>query len=455
MDNTKSWVWIASLTFFMQSLDTTMLYLAAPAIAEALQLKLSTIELVVVCYILTVVIFTPISSWIIDKYGEQKTYQCAVLLFALGSSFCFLSSSVTSLVLWRIVQGFGGALMLPASRIMILKRVSSEKKIKYLNQITILGLCGPIVGPLLAGWCITTLSWQFIFMINIPICLLCTCLASKTSTCSVLTKLDFDLQGYMLIAPALLLLMCGLMGVGNQFLSLSKTFILFSCAILFFILYWSHHKKSKRPLFVLSLLRIPTFSISIVSSMALRTFLSSIPLILSLMMQTLFDFAPKPVAVTMLSVAIGAMFSKIVVERTLGFLGFRNLLIIFTLIVSAVVFSLRTLTAESPMGLFSLLAFILGMLSNLLFSVINFLSFSELAANTYNAGNSLLTLTQLIAIMLSITLSFTILKFASQSSGVYSLESYHTLLLFMSVGIALCSFIFVPLKKSEVAQNSR
>ncbi|WP_411703890.1 MFS transporter [Edaphovirga cremea] len=449
MENLKSWVCIASLTFFMQSLDTTMLYLAVPAIAKSLQLQINTMEIVVICYMFTVVIFTPVSSWIIDKCGEQKAYLWAVSLFALGSLFCALSISLWSLVLWRIVQGIGGALMLPASRVLILKMVSPENKIKYLNKITILGLCGTIMGPLLAGWCITFLSWQCIFLINLPLCLFCGYLAGKRVISPISTEQQFDLHGYALIAPALLLVMCGLMGVSHQYLSLPGAMVIFCCALALMGLYGFHHKKTEQQLFVLSLLKIPAFSVSIVSSIALRTFLSSIPLVLSLMMQTLFNFDPTTVAITMFCVAAGAISAKIVVERILAWLGYRHLLVMMTLLTASVVFSLRLLTAESPLELFGVLAFTLGMLSTLLFSVINFLSFSELTENTYSAGNSLLTLIQLIAIMLSITLSFAILNFVSQSDEGYNLNNFHNLFLLMSAGILLCSVIFIFLKNNE------
>lgn len=176
-----SWTlfWIASITFFMQSADTTMLYIALPAIAGELHQPVLHMELIVISYVITVVAFTPVNGWMAERWGERNTYLVAIAIFMTGSLLCVTATSIVSLSAFRFIQGIGGALMLPIIRTIILKTTPDTMKLLFLNRITLLGLLGTMVGPVVGNLLVNMLSWRVIFVLNIPLCLVCMILARK------------------------------------------------------------------------------------------------------------------------------------------------------------------------------------------------------------------------------------------------------------------------------------
>ncbi|WP_308167146.1 MULTISPECIES: MFS transporter [Symbiopectobacterium] len=174
-----SWAlfWIASITFFMQSVDTTMLYIALPAITEALHQPVLHMELIVISYVVTVVAFTPVNGWMAERLGERNTYLVAIAIFMTGSLLCVTVTSIVSLSTFRFMQGIGGALMLPIIRTIILRTTPDTMKLLFLNRITLLGLLGTMIGPVVGSLMVNVLSWRLIFVLNIPLCLMCLWLA--------------------------------------------------------------------------------------------------------------------------------------------------------------------------------------------------------------------------------------------------------------------------------------
>ena len=165
----RSLAWIAATAFFMQSLDATILNTALPAISVDLHQSPLEMQMAVISYALTVALFIPMSGWLADKYGTLKIFRLAVGLFVLGSVFCAMSYSLNMLVASRVVQGFGGALMMPVARLAIIRTIPKNQLLPIWNTMAMAGLTGPIIGPVLGGWLVTYATWHWIFLINIPI----------------------------------------------------------------------------------------------------------------------------------------------------------------------------------------------------------------------------------------------------------------------------------------------
>lgn len=157
----------------MQSLDTTMVYVAIPAIAQSLHQPVLHMEAIVIAYIVTVVAFTPANSWLAERLGERKTYQIAIATFTLGSLLCMTATTLGSLSVFRFIQGIGGALMLPIIRTVILRTTPQSLKLRFLNRVTLLGLIGTLTGPVFGNILVSLLSWQAIFLVNIPLAFAC------------------------------------------------------------------------------------------------------------------------------------------------------------------------------------------------------------------------------------------------------------------------------------------
>lgn len=145
--------WIAAMAFFMQALDATILNTALPAIAQSLERSPLAMQSAVISYTLTVAMLIPVSGWLADRFGTRRVFIFAVSLFTLGSLLCALSPTLSVLVTSRVIQGVGGAMMMPVARLALLRAYPRSELLPVLNFVTMPGLVGPIMGPMLGdGW---------------------------------------------------------------------------------------------------------------------------------------------------------------------------------------------------------------------------------------------------------------------------------------------------------------
>src|SRR5476649_2034777 len=143
--------WLVAVAFFMESLDTTILNTAVPVIASALKVAPLSMKAVLSSYTLSLAVFIPISSWMADRFGTRRVFASAIGLFTLGSLLCGLSSDIHLLVLCRIIQGCGGAMMVPVGRLTLVRSFARSELVRAMSFVAIPALVGPMLGPLAGG----------------------------------------------------------------------------------------------------------------------------------------------------------------------------------------------------------------------------------------------------------------------------------------------------------------
>ena len=161
--------WLVAVAFFMESLDTTILNTAVPAIAKALDVTPLSMKSVLASYTLSLAVFIPISGWMADRFGTRRVFASAIGLFTLGSLLCGLSSNIHLLVACRILQGCGGAMMVPVGRLTLVRTFPKSELVRAMSFVAIPALIGPMLGPLAGGLIVGYLHWRVIFFVNIPI----------------------------------------------------------------------------------------------------------------------------------------------------------------------------------------------------------------------------------------------------------------------------------------------
>src|SRR6202789_188707 len=161
--------WLVAVAFFMESLDTTILNTAVPAISAALHLTPLSMKAVLASYTLSLAVCIPISGWVADKFGTRRVFASAIGLFTIGSFLCGLSSNIHLLVACRILQGCGGAMMVPVGRLTLVRSFPKSELLRAMSFVAIPGLVGPMLGPLAGGLIVGYLHWRLIFFLNIPI----------------------------------------------------------------------------------------------------------------------------------------------------------------------------------------------------------------------------------------------------------------------------------------------
>lgn len=447
-----SWVlfWIASATFFMQSLDTTMVYVAIPAIAKSLHQPVLHMEAIVIAYIVTVVAFTPANSWLAERLGERKTYQIAIAIFTLGSLLCMTATTLGSLSVFRFIQGIGGALMLPIIRTVILRTTPQELKLRFLNRVTLLGLLGTLIGPVFGNILVSFLSWQAIFLVNIPLALLCFFLATRYIPVAAI-KETARTGAYEVAFPILMLFLVAFM-LTTATKNILPTFVMLflSCSTLGLIfIYYRQHLIAETALFPRALFGIRTFSVGVIGGIVTRTLLASIPVVLSLMLQTTLACKPVETSLILLLFSSGALLSKLLFEPLVRRIGYRRLLMLTTSVTSLCILALSVAVQEKSMLLIGIIAMLLGVLISTLYSAESTLAFSNLNNSTYHSGNNLLTISQLLSVMLSMTLTFPVLRFLSQFEILFNLNHFSLLFLLLGIGLPLCCLIFKPLNNDD------
>src|SRR6201995_3670204 len=161
--------WLVAVAFFMESLDTTILNTAVPTIAEALKVAPLSMKSVLASYTLSLAVFIPISGWMADRFGTRRVFASAIGLFTLGSLLCGISSNIHVLVAVRILQGCGGAMMVPVGRLTMVRTFAKSELVRAMSFVAIPGLIGPMLGPIAGGLIVGYFHWRAIFFVNIPI----------------------------------------------------------------------------------------------------------------------------------------------------------------------------------------------------------------------------------------------------------------------------------------------
>src|SRR5580692_1437208 len=161
--------WLVAVAFFMESLDTTILNTAVPTIAAALKVAPLSMKSVLSSYTLSLAVFIPISGWMADRFGTRRVFSSAIGIFTLGSLLCGISTNLHVLVACRILQGCGGAMMVPVGRLTMVRTFAKSELVRAMSFVAIPGLIGPMLGPIVGGLIVAYLHWRVIFFVNLPI----------------------------------------------------------------------------------------------------------------------------------------------------------------------------------------------------------------------------------------------------------------------------------------------
>ena len=287
---------IVAVALFMETMDSTVIATSLPAIAKDLGEDPIALKLALTSYLLSLAVFIPLSGWAADRYGARTVFRAAIVVFTLGSAACGFASSLFDFVLFRIVQGIGGAMMVPVGRLVILRTVPKSELISALAWLTIPALMGPVIGPPLGGFITTFASWRWIFWINIPIGVLGVILA--TYYIQNFREEDLpplDVKGFILSGIGLSGLAFGFTTIGQGLFPPVAVAALLIVGFIGCWLYVRHARIVTAPLIDLSLLKIDTFFASVVGGFIYRVGIGATPFLLPLLLQLGFGLTPVPI----------------------------------------------------------------------------------------------------------------------------------------------------------------
>ncbi|HEX3851870.1 MAG TPA: DHA2 family efflux MFS transporter permease subunit [Polyangiaceae bacterium] len=372
--------WLVAVAFFMEALDTTILNTALPAMATALHVVPLSMKAVLTSYTLSLAVFIPLSGWVADRFGTRVVFSSAIGLFTLGSLLCGLSSNIHVLVACRILQGCGGAMMVPVGRLTMVHAFPKTELVRAMSFVAIPALVGPMLGPLAGGLIVDLLHWRVIFFVNLPIGLLGLFLVYRhlpDYRAQHMSRLDW--VGLTLFGSGVALLSYVLEVFGEHTLSGWECSFLLAVSVLLLLAYVKHASSAPHPLLRLDLFQIRTLRSALTGSFATRLGVGGMPFLLPLLYQVGLGYSPVQSGLLILPQSIAAISFKLTMPLILKRLGYRNVLLTNTLLLGALIGLFSTIGANTPVWVIGLQALAFGFLSSLQFTSMNTLVYADVS----------------------------------------------------------------------------
>jgi EmrB/QacA subfamily drug resistance transporter len=427
---------IVACALFMQNLDSTVIATALPTMAKAFGADPVHMNVALTSYLLSVAVFIPASGWVADRYGTRTVFRAAIVVFTVGSVLCGRANTLWFLVAARVLQGIGGAMMVPVGRLVMLRTTPRTELVAAMAWLTTPALIGPVVGPPLGGLIVTYASWRWIFDINVPIGII----GIITVTLFIEDSREpppgrFDTVGLILSALCLSGLMFGLETAGRGVIAPALTWVMVALGVAAGAGYWLHARTHAAPLLDLSLMRLPTFGVAISAMLLFRTGIGAIPFLLPLMLQVGFgDSAVQSGLITFASSA-GALIMKPVAQRALLWFGFRSTLIWNGVLSAALLALCAGFRPAWPVVAIYAVLLIGGFFRSLQFTAMNTLAYSDVPRRKMSAATSLYTAGQQLAATVGISAGAVALESAMALSGSQRAQPWDFSVAFVAVSL--------------------
>jgi EmrB/QacA subfamily drug resistance transporter len=434
---------VVACAMFMQNLDSTVIATALPTIARSLGESPLRLNVAITCYLLSLAVFIPISGWTADRFGARRVFSLAIVVFTLGSIACGISNSLATLVAARILQGMGGALMVPVGRLVLLRTVAKSDLVRAMSYVSVPALIGPVMGPPLGGFIVTFASWRWIFFINIPIGILGIILVNLlVGDLKETGRRPFDLAGFALTGVGLASLAFGFENVGRGALPNILVFALLAVGAVCLTFYVRHAYRVSHPIIDLALLKIPTYAMASIGGFLFRMGLGALPFLLPLMLQVGFGLSALNSGLLTFASAAGAMLMKTSAVRVLRTLGFRVVLVGDAVISAAFLFGYSLFRPSTPHLVIFLALLAGGFFRSLQMTSINTLSYADVPPAMLSRATSLTSMAQQLSQTAGVATAALLLHTVMTVRGGATLGAIDFYPVF--VGVAMISLLSVP-----------
>jgi EmrB/QacA subfamily drug resistance transporter len=392
--NYRTTALIIASALFMEQLDATVLATALPTMARHFAVSPSHMSIALTSYLLSLAVLIPASGAIADRFGARTVFSSAIVTFIAGSILCALAPNLPALVAARLLQGAGGAMMIPVGRLVLLRSVDKQDMVSAMSWLLVPALVGPILGPPVGGLIVTYLDWRWIFYINVPIGVLGLALAHLfiENTRSA-TRQPFDIIGFALSGVSLACLLFGFetlsRGAGETRVALA----LVAAGLASGAAYVAYARRRRRltPILDLSLMRVRTFRVSLIAGSLSRITQGAQPFLLPLMMQIGFGMSAAESGLLTFATACGSMAMKAAAAPVLRRFGFRATLIwngLFSSLLYAICAAFRP---EWPHWAIFIVLGVCGFSMSLQFTAYNIVAYDDIPAERTAAANSFYT----------------------------------------------------------------
>ncbi len=446
--------WLVAVAFFMESLDTTILNTAVPAISAALHVGPLSMKAVLASYTLSLAVFIPISGWMADRFGTRRVFASAIGMFTLGSLLCGLSNDIHLLVACRVLQGFGGAMMVPVGRLTLVRTFAKADLLRVMSFVAIPALVAPMLGPMAGGLIVAYLHWSVIFFLNIPI--------GVAGLIMVYLHLPdyreehthpLDLVGLILFGSGIALLSYVLEVFGEHTLSSREVLGMLVLSLALLAGYGLHARSLEFPLLQLRLFSIRSFRAAVNGSFFTRLGIGGVPFLLPLLYQAGLGYTPIQSGLLIMPQAIAAMSMKMILRRLLGTVGYRGVLISNTLILGILLMLFTAIGQNTPVWAIVVLAFFYGAFTSLQYTAMNTLTYADVGEHDASSASSIASTMQQMSISFGVAAAGLATAFfipsTPQSGPAAMIHGIHKAFLLLGGMTMASTIVFCSLKRGD------
>ncbi len=398
--------WLVAVAFLMESLDSTILNTAVPTIGAALHIAPLSMKSALTSYTLSLAVFIPLSGWVADRFGTRRVFGTAIGIFTLSSLLCGLSNSIHMLVACRVLQGCGGAMMVPVGRLTLVRTFPKSELVRAMSFVAIPGLVGPMLGPLAGGLIVHYLHWRAIFFVNVPIGILGLFFVYRNLPdyrADARERLDF--VGLVLFGASIGLLSYVLEVFGEHTLGTWEILALLGLALALLGAYLHHGHVTPFPLLRLSLFRIRTLRAAMTGSFITRLGAGGMPFLLPLLYQVGLGYTPVQSGLLIMPQSVAAMSFKMMMPKLLARFGYRRVLICNTIFLGVLIVLFATIGPRTPVWLLVAQAFAFGFFSSLQYTSMNTLVYADVNDNDTSRASTIVSTLQQMSMSFGVAIA--------------------------------------------------
>jgi EmrB/QacA subfamily drug resistance transporter len=452
--------WLVAIAFFLEALDATILNTAVPAIAAAMRVAPLDMKAVLSSYMLSVAVFIPVSGWLADRYGTRRVFSTAILIFTIGSLLCGISTDIHTLVASRILQGMGGAMMVPVGRLTMVRTFPKSELVRAMSFVAVPALIGPMLGPVAGGFIVHYLHWRAIFFVNLPIGLLGLYMIYRYLPDYRTERTDpLDWVGLVLFSSGIALLSYVLEVFGDHGLSSREIFALLGISLVLLAGYGRHAFITPRPLLRPALFFIRTFRVAVVGNFVTRLGAGGMPFLLPLLYQVGIGYSPVQAALLIIPQPMAALTLKFAVPAILTRFGYRRVLLSNTLLMGLMIMLFATIGPATPQWLIMLQAFLFGFCSSLQYTSMNTLVYADVSGNDTSMASTMASMMQKLSMSFGVAVaSLVAVQFIpdhASSGAAQMIHGIHLAFIVLGCLTILSALVFAELKGNDGESVSR
>ena len=425
--------------FFMENLDGTIIATALPQMAKSFHASAVSLNIGMTAYLLTLAVFIPISGWVADRFGARSVFAAAIGTFTIASLLCGLSRTLTEFTAMRIVQGLGGAMMVPVGRLIVLRNTPKDRLTQAIAYITWPGLTALVLGPPLGGFITTYASWHWIFFLNLPLGAIALILAMlwvdnvRAEDHHAFDWLTFVLAGVASAGTVYAMEKLGAAGVHWR----RGLVVLAACLASGVLAVFAARRKPHTSFIDLESLKLKTYALSIYGATAFRVGVSVLPFLLPLMFQIVFGLSAFRSGLYLLALFAGDLSMKSIVIPVLRWFGFRRILIYNGILTAGSMLLCARFTLTTPIWAILLTLFVHGACRSMEFTCMTTLAYTEIAPEKMSRANGFLSAVMQLSLGVGIAVGAITLRLVAHAHGhtaaTPQLRDFHEAIYIMAV----------------------